>query len=90
MSPSSRRKIVSEVQQRHGVSQRHACNLFQTTRPLQRYLSRKDDEALHKRLIELSHERRRFGYRRLHILLKREGWAMNLKKTYRNVMRNYL
>ncbi len=28
------------------------------------------------------HERRRFGYRRLHILLKREGWSVNLKKLY--------
>ena len=32
---------------------------------------------------ELASERRRFGYRRLHILLKREGWEVNWKKLYR-------
>jgi putative transposase len=43
----------------------------------------KDDSVLCTRLRELAAQRRRFGYRRLHILLKREGWAMNIKKTYR-------
>jgi putative transposase len=41
------------------------------------------DIDLRDRLKELSSERRRFGYRRLHILLKREGWAVNWKKLYR-------
>lgn len=40
-------------------------------------------QALRTRLRELAKERRRFGYRRLHILLKREGWAINHKKLYR-------
>ena len=35
-------------------------------------------------LKELSSERRRFGYRRLHLLLGREGWKLNWKKLYRN------
>ena len=38
---------------------------------------------MRKRLKDLSSERRRFGYRRLHILLKREGWEVNWKKLYR-------
>jgi putative transposase len=38
---------------------------------------------LRDRLKELSSERRRFGYLRLHILLKREGWQVNWKKLYR-------
>lgn len=42
-----------------------------------------DDAALRQRMIELSHERRRFGYRRLHVLLRREGWVLNHKKAYR-------
>lgn len=41
------------------------------------------DTDLRNRLKELSSERRRFGYRRLHILLKREGWRVNWKKLYR-------
>ena len=42
-----------------------------------------EDRDLRERLRALSAERRRFGYRRLHILLKREGWAVNWKKLYR-------
>src|SRR5690606_3564947 len=42
-----------------------------------------DDAGLCQRLKELSSERRRFGYRRLHVLLKREGWMVNRKKLYR-------
>ena len=42
-----------------------------------------EDGELRLWLRELSSERRRFGYRRLHILLKREGWVLNWKKLYR-------
>lgn len=45
--------------------------------------TRPEDKELRERLRELSEERRRFGYRRLHILLKREGWTVNWKKLYR-------
>ena len=49
-----------------------------------RYASRRPaDEAIRKRLRELASERRRFGYRRLHILLRREGIEVNHKKLYR-------
>ncbi|MCP5038141.1 MAG: transposase, partial [Rhodobacteraceae bacterium] len=41
------------------------------------------DEALRKRLCELADERRRFGYRRLGILLEREGFTVNHKKLFR-------
>lgn len=41
------------------------------------------DTELRDRIKELASERRRFGYRRLHILLKREGWELNWKKLYR-------
>jgi putative transposase len=41
------------------------------------------DTELRARMKELASERRRFGYRRLHILLKREGWEVNWKKLYR-------
>ena len=48
---------------------------YQTTRP--------DDRVLRERLTELARKRRRFGYRRLHVLLRREGLVVNHKKLFR-------
>lgn len=65
-------------------SQRRACALVGIAPRVYRYQSsRPDDAELRKRLRELSAERRRFGYRRLHMLLKREGVEMNWKRLYR-------
>jgi putative transposase len=83
VSPASRREVVLGARAAHAVSERRACHVLGFARSSQRYVGRRDDTALGKRLAELAGERRRFGYRRLHILLKREGWAINLKKTYR-------
>ncbi|AQS86513.1 hypothetical protein A0U92_13735 [Acetobacter aceti] len=55
-----------------------------TSQSLHHLVSRRpDDAALRGRLRELAGERRRFGYRRLHILLGQEGMAMNHKKLFR-------
>ena len=65
-------------------SQRRACRLVGIDPRVFRYRSiRPDDEGVRARLRELAGERRRFGYRRLHILLAREGVEMNWKKLYR-------
>ena len=65
-------------------SQRRACALAGIDpRVYRRKSTRPAEDALRKRMKELSGERRRFGYRRLHILLKREGWEVNWKKIYR-------
>src|SRR3546814_19402230 len=49
-----------------------------------RYRSQREDDAdLRSKLRELAQQRRRFGYRRLHILLRREGVVINRKKTQR-------
>jgi putative transposase len=49
-----------------------------------RYRGRgRDDGPLKDRLLELAAERRRFGYRRLHVLLRREGWPVNHKRVHR-------
>ena len=67
-----------------GLSQRRACGLVGIAPRVYRYRStRGDDEDLRGRLRELSAERRRFGYRRLHVLLRREGREVNWKKLYR-------
>jgi len=65
-------------------SQRKACALVGSDRKSFRYASKRpDDETLRKRLRELASERRRFGYRRLGLLLDREGRHVNHKKLYR-------
>jgi putative transposase len=54
------------------------------SRSLYHYQSKRpDDAALKQRLTELAEQKRRYGYRRLHVLLCREGWAINRKRTYR-------
>jgi putative transposase len=66
------------------LSERRACRLIQADRKTVRYRShRPPDEGLRARLRELAAERRRFGYRRLHVLLRIEGHAVNRKKTQR-------
>ncbi len=65
-------------------NQKRACALAGIDpRVFRRASQRPSDTELRDRLKELSSERRRFGYRRLHILLKREGWHVNWKKLYR-------
>lgn len=67
-----------------GYSQRRACSLVGLDRKTYRYASRRPaDDEIRKRLRELALERRRFGYRRLHILLRREGIEVNHKKLFR-------
>jgi putative transposase len=66
------------------MSERRACSIVNGDRKMIRYRSRRPaDEALRTRLRELAAERRRFGYRRLHVLLRREGLVLNRKRTQR-------
>ena len=69
---------------REGYSQRRACGLVGLDPKTLRYASRRpDDAAVRGAAAGAGAERRRFGYRRLHILLRREGIAMNHKKLFR-------
>jgi putative transposase len=84
VTPATRRAAVTHARQKHGVSERRACSILGVDRSLVRYRHRRaDDAALRARLCELAAARRRFGYRRLHVLLKREGISMNQKKLRR-------
>jgi putative transposase len=66
------------------LSERRACGLAGLGRSSYRYRRRGSDEAgLRKRLKELAAERRRYGYRRLTVLLRREGQTVNHKRVYR-------
>jgi putative transposase len=83
--PAQRRAAVQVLQERFGVSQRRACRLVGTARSTVRYRCRggDDDGALRERLCELAAARPRFGYRRLHVLLRREGITVNHKRVAR-------
>jgi putative transposase len=60
------------------------CRVIGCLRVTARYRSRRtDDMALRERLRALARERRRFGYRRLHVLLRREGFVVNHKRLFR-------
>jgi len=66
------------------MSERRACDVTGFGRSVIRYGSRRpDDDAVRDRMRSLAAERRRFGYRRLHVLLKAEGLVVNLKRTER-------
>jgi putative transposase len=67
----------------HGFSQRHACRLVDVDPKTVRRVPTADAPEIRQRLRDLAGERRRFGYRRLGILLAREGVTMNHKKLYR-------
>jgi putative transposase len=79
-----RREAVLVMQLEVGVSQRRACGLMEMDRGTCRYRRRRnEDPGLRTRLRELAETRRRFGYRRLQVLLLREGWQVNHKRVYR-------
>jgi putative transposase len=84
VTPAARRQAVAHLCQNHQVSQRRACQVISVDRSSVRYRSvRPDDAIVRVRLRELAAVRRRFGYRRLLILLRREGLQMNHKKLRR-------
>ena len=79
-----RREAVLVMQVEVELSQRRACGLMELYRATCRYRRRRgEDQRLRVRLRELAEARRRFGYRRLQILLQREGWQVNHKRVYR-------
>jgi putative transposase len=84
VTPAARREAVAHLRVAFEVSERRACSTLEADRTSIRYRStRPDDTAVRVRLRELAAIRRRFGYRRLHILLRREGIIMNHKKLRR-------
>ena len=84
VTPAVKRQAVAHLSASYEVSQRRACNLIGADRSSMRYCRRRPDDAvLRARLRELAVQRRRFGYRRLQILLRREGTRMNHKKLRR-------
>ena len=84
MTPAARREAATYLRRAFEMSERRACRVIGTDRTSVRYQGvRPDDEVLRERLKALAQERRRFGYRRLHVLLRREGHAINKKRVQR-------
>ena len=78
MTPAAHREAVAHACTVYGVSERRACKLMDTDRSSMRYRSRRaGDAAVRLRIRELAAQRRRFGYRRLLILMRREGIVVN-------------
>ena len=66
------------------VSIRRACSVLRFRRSTYHYKSRRPSQAaLKKRIREIAETRVRYGYRRIHVLLEREGWQVNHKRVYR-------
>ena len=84
VTPAVKREAVAHLKGAHGMSERRACKAIDCDRMTVRYRSRRpDDAALRERLRALARERRRFGYRRLLIFLRREGFVINHKRLFR-------
>ena len=65
---------------KHDISQRRACRLIGVDPKTVRRERVPDNPEIRRRMCEIASERRRFGYRRIRFLLKREGTHMNHKK----------
>ena len=84
VSPQQRREAVDLVRSQTALSERRACGLIGLSRSVLCYQPRADGNGeLRERITALAVARRRFGYRRIHVLLDREGWHANHKRVYR-------
>lgn len=78
------KQVVDYVRASHGYSERRACRLMRQHRSTQRTPLRSDPRTeLRQRMHEIVAARIRFGYRRVHIMLKREGWQVGKNVVYR-------
>ncbi len=86
--PAGKGKVVSHLVSAHGISERRACRLAELNLSTWQYRCRGADRphkppGLRARIGEPAYERRRFGYRRIHALPRREGWGADHKAVHR-------
>jgi putative transposase len=82
--PAAKREAVAHLREHFQMSERRACTVLAADRKTIRYTSRRPPETeLREKLRDLANQRRRFGYRRLFILLRREGEASGINRIYR-------
>ena len=84
VSPQAKREAVTVLMTERHFSVTRACGLIQRSRSLYRYRSvRPQCPGLRERIGEIAALKRRYGYRRVHWQLRREGWLVNRKHVYR-------
>ena len=84
VNPQAKRAAVTHLMTNRQIGVTRVCGPIGISRSLYRYESKRpDDGPVKDRLTELAAQRRRYGYRRLHVLLLREGWLLNWKRIYR-------
>ncbi|KRB59071.1 transposase [Rhizobium sp. Root708] len=84
VGPAAKRDAVAHLKTEMGLSERRACQIISADRKMVRYQScRPPETALRAKLRDLANDRRRFGYRRLFILLRREGEPSGVNRIYR-------
>ncbi|WP_183250558.1 IS3 family transposase [Bradyrhizobium sp. cir1] len=84
VGPAAKRAAIAHLQAVMSLSERRACSIMGADRKMIRYRSsRPPDAVLRGRLRDLANERRRFGYRRLFVLLRREGEPSGINRIYR-------
>ena len=84
VTPAARRTVVEFLKEHHHVSERRACKIVRLSRSSCRYQAKPtNDTEIRTRLRQLAEQRRKFGAPRLHVLLRREGFLINHKRTER-------
>jgi putative transposase len=85
VTAAQRRQAVRQLQETFGVSQRRVCRVLGQPRSTQRQTPKtcQEEEQLVRRMLELVRRHPRWGYRRITVLRRREGWRVNRKRVYR-------
>jgi putative transposase len=84
VSPQAKREAVNVLMSAHRFRLTRACGLLSISRSLYRYASRRGDVvSLRQRIGDIAAAKRRYGYRRVYVCLRREGWEVNRKRVYR-------
>jgi len=84
VSPAAKRTAATWLMETFSASQRRVCRVLELCLATFRYVARKvDGGVVRERLRALAEERPRFGYRRLLVMLQREGIEVNHKRVYR-------
>lgn len=84
VGPAAKREAVTHLKAVMGLSERRACQIISADRKMIRYRSCRPPEVeLRAKLRNLANERRRFGYRRLFVLLRRDGEPSGVNRIYR-------
>jgi putative transposase len=83
MELAAMKASVEPIREKFAFTERRACRLLLLPVSSYRYKPRQNDNSLRERLIALAREKPRFGYRRLHVLLGREGEQVNHKRVHR-------